>query len=48
MNILDPRFKYTSAAKTDIRKTFARIRRELEAQKQQPKVTPMRRANGNR
>jgi hypothetical protein len=29
-NILDPRFKYTSAAKTDISKTFARIRRELK------------------
>lgn len=28
MNILDPRFKYTPAANTDLRKTFARIRRE--------------------
>lgn len=28
MNILDKRFKYTPSALTDIRKTFARIRRE--------------------
>ena len=33
-SILDPRFKYTPAAKTDIRKTFARIKREIEKQKQ--------------
>lgn len=32
MNILDPRFRYTSAAATDIRKTFARVRRELRTQ----------------
>lgn len=36
MNILDPAFKYVPAAQTDIRKTFARIKREqkvaLEAQ----------------
>jgi hypothetical protein len=29
MNILDPRFKYTNSASTDIRKTFARARREI-------------------
>lgn len=46
MRILDPKFRYVPSTQTDIRKTFARIRRELEAQKQQqPKVvTPMRRA----
>jgi len=32
MNILDPRFKYIPAAKTDIAKTFARIKREMAAQ----------------
>lgn len=29
---LDPSFKYTPAAKTDVRKTFRRIRRELAKQ----------------
>ena len=32
MNILDPRFRYIPASKTDLRKTFARIRREQKAQ----------------
>lgn len=37
MNILDPRFKYTPAAQTDIRKTFARVRKELkERERKQP------------
>jgi hypothetical protein len=27
-SILDPTFRYTPSAKTDLRKTFARIRRE--------------------
>lgn len=39
--ITDPDFKYVSAANTDIRKTFQRIRRELK--KQEPAaVVPMR------
>lgn len=46
-SILDPRFRYTSAANTDLRRTFARIRRELakaaEAEKAKP-VTPIRKA----
>jgi len=44
MNILDRRFKYTSAAATDIRKTFARVRRQLADQKQtaEQKVTPIK------
>ena len=28
-SILDPSFRYTNSAQTDLRKTFARIRREL-------------------
>lgn len=29
MRLLDPRFKYVPSHSTDIRKTFARVRREL-------------------
>ena len=29
-SILDPSFRYTSSAHTDVRKTFQRIRRELQ------------------
>jgi hypothetical protein len=48
MNILDKRFKYTPAARTDIRKLFQRIRREQEqAQKEQAqKVQPLKVARG--
>lgn len=28
-SILDPSFQYTNSASTDIRKTFARVRKEL-------------------
>jgi hypothetical protein len=31
-SILDPSFKYTPSLKTDVRKTFDRIRREREEQ----------------
>ena len=31
-SILDPAFRYTSSANTDIRKTFARVRREMRRQ----------------
>ncbi len=31
MNILDPRFRYVASHETDLRKTFARIRREARA-----------------
>jgi hypothetical protein len=34
-SILDPTFRYTSSANTDLRKTFARIRRETRRQAQQ-------------
>jgi hypothetical protein len=50
-SILDPTFRYTSSANTDLRKTFARIRRESRRQAQAPtghdeadavkKVTPI-------
>ena len=48
-SILDPTFRYTSSANTDLRKTFARIRRESRRQAQTPareepdakKVTPI-------
>lgn len=36
--ILDPEFEYTPAAKTDIRKTFARVRREQKRQEEQAQV----------
>ena len=29
-SILDPSFRYTSSSNTDLRKTFERIRRELQ------------------
>ena len=31
-SILDPSFRYTKSVDTDLRKTFARIRRELQKQ----------------
>ena len=38
-SILDPSFRYTSSVETDLRKTFARIRREQRKQVQpQPDV----------
>jgi hypothetical protein len=50
-SILDPTFRYTSSTNTDLRKTFARIRRESRRQAQAPagrdggeavkKVTPI-------
>lgn len=33
-SILDPTFRYTSSANTDLRKTFARVRREIRKQEQ--------------
>ncbi len=33
-SILDPTFRYTSSTNTDLRKTFARIRRESRRQAQ--------------
>ncbi len=31
-SILDPTFKYSKAVETDLRKTFARVRREMKEQ----------------
>ena len=38
-NILDPRFKYTPSSKTDITKTFARVKREIRGG--QDKLKPL-------
>ena len=39
-SILDPTFRYAESVETDLRKTFARVRRELRRQSQeQPKVS---------
>ena len=37
-SILDPTFRYTNSLETDLRKTFARIRRELRSQQRQQSV----------
>jgi hypothetical protein len=34
-SILDPSFRYTKSVETDLRKTFARIRREQRKQQQE-------------
>lgn len=46
--ITDPEFKYVPAAETDLRKTFARARRELKKQQEieaeaAKKVLPLKR-----
>jgi hypothetical protein len=37
-NILNPAWKYVPAAQTDIRKTFARIKREQQQAKPPPAI----------
>jgi hypothetical protein len=37
-SILDPSFRYTKSVETDLRKTFARVRRELRKQQQEQSV----------
>lgn len=45
MRLLDKAFKYTPAAATDIRKLFAKVRKELEAQKKdKPNIVPIKKA----
>ncbi len=34
-SILDPSFRYTKSVETDLRKTFARVRRNLRKQQQE-------------
>ena len=34
-SILDPSFRYTNSVDTDLRETFARVRRELERQRRE-------------
>jgi hypothetical protein len=38
-SILDPSFRYTKSVETDLRKTFARIRRELRKQQVESTVS---------
>ena len=40
MSILDPRWKYTHSSATDIRKTFAKARRQLAQSKVSKQGTP--------
>ena len=49
MGILDPKFKYTPAAATDIRKLFRRVREQMKAQAEKPKasVQQMKRRTAN-
>jgi hypothetical protein len=45
-SILDPSFRYTKSVETDLRKTFARVRREMRKQQQAAivsNVQPLRR-----
>jgi hypothetical protein len=44
-SILDPTFRYTPSVQTDVRKTFARIRRELRAQDAKAGTEAENRAN---
>ena len=39
-SILDPEFRYTPSVETDLRKTFARIRREQRRQMETRAVAP--------
>jgi hypothetical protein len=38
-SILDPSFRYTKSVETDLRKTFARVRRELRKEQEQSTVS---------
>jgi hypothetical protein len=39
-SLLDPTFRYTPSAETDIRKTFARVRREMRQRTRAPEALP--------
>jgi hypothetical protein len=45
-SILDPKFRYVNAVSTDIRKTFARVRREQLTKNQGPQTLPPVRNKG--
>ena len=44
-SILDPTFRYTPSASTDLRKTFARIRREA---RRPPQSSPLEQADSSK
>ena len=54
-SILDPTFRYVPSVATDVRKTFARIRREMSTAKvppaanadASPRVVPIKRTGGS-
>lgn len=46
-SILDPTFVYTPAASTDLRKTFARIRREMHREMKRAREREEAAARGN-
>jgi len=39
-SLLDPTFRYVPSAQTDIRKTFARVRREMRQRTRGPETLP--------
>lgn len=39
-SILDPKFRYTPSNKTDIRRTFAKIRRRIEDERKKESPIP--------
>ena len=45
-SILDPTFRYTPSSATDLRKTFARVRREMQKKPADTVVRQFRRAGG--
>jgi hypothetical protein len=44
-SILDPSFRYTRSIDTDLKKTFARVRRELRNQQQSRAAADVERMN---
>jgi len=45
-SILDPSFRYTKSVETDLRKTFARVRRELRQQRQEQSKASVEKMSG--
>jgi hypothetical protein len=44
--LTDPSFVYTPSTSTDIRKTFARVRREMKVEQIEHKVVPIGKQQG--